>query len=107
MAGLRLFVALPSFPVCLVFLVGGQPIHTVSQEDAMDGGHGHRYRVKTPQVVGNASRAEMIVLPQIQYLADDIAGECAWRPLRSPRPVTEAGRPGEIETLLPFVERFP
>src|SRR4029450_13426770 len=69
---LRLLVSDPAFRMRLMFLIGGEAIYPVSSQNPMDRGGGDRNAVKSLQVVCYFAGAEMIVLAQIQDLANDI-----------------------------------
>ena len=58
----------------------------------MHRGRRDRDLVKALQVVGDHARPEVIVLPQVQDLADDLARRGARRPVRRPRPIAQARR---------------
>jgi hypothetical protein len=63
--------------------------------------------MKPRQVRGDPAGSEVIVLAQVEDLADDFTGGGAWRPLRYPLSIAEAGVPVLGVTSLPLVERFP
>ena len=50
---------------------------------------------------------EMIVLPEIQDLADDVRRGRPRRAMRRPRTIAQACLPVLVEAPFPFVERFP
>jgi hypothetical protein len=58
------------------------------------------------QVCRDAAGSEMIVLAQVENLADDLARRGAGRMPRRSRPVAEAGVPVLGVPFPPFVERF-
>src|SRR4029450_11500722 len=69
---LRLFVTRPAGSVGPILLVARQAAHAMLAQNAVDGGRRDRHGMKALQVVGNHARAEVVVLPQIQNLADDL-----------------------------------
>ena len=76
-----------------MLLIGRQPVHPVLAQNAMHGRRGDRQLVKALQVVGDLARAEVVVLPQVQNLADDLRRRGSWRPVRRARPVAQAAAP--------------
>jgi hypothetical protein len=80
MTRLRLLVPKPAFRMRPVFLIRRQPIHAVTLQDPMHGRHGDGDRVKPLKVIRNAPGPEVVVLSQIQDLADDIPREGGRRP---------------------------
>ena len=90
-AGLRLLVPLPALRVRAMLLIGRQPAHPVSAQNAM-----HRRRcdgeaVKALQVGRNPGGAEVIALPEVQNLADDLAPCRPGRAVRRPSPIVQTG----------------
>jgi hypothetical protein len=84
MPGLRLLIALPAFTVRLVLLIRGQPRHPMPRQDAMHRRDGDRDLMKALQVRRDPAGAEMIVLAEVEDLADHVAGRRAGRaPWRS------------------------
>jgi hypothetical protein len=75
--GLGLLVALPAFAVRLVLLICRQPRHAVARQDAVDRRASDRDSVKALQVRRDPASAEMIVLAQIDDLADHFLGSGA------------------------------
>jgi hypothetical protein len=104
---LRLLVALPAPAVRLVLLIGRQPAHAVPRQDAMDGRDGDGNPVEPLQVRRDPAGAEVIVLPQVQDLADHIGGGGPVRMMWRPRPIAQAGVAMLRVPPLPLVERFP
>jgi hypothetical protein len=72
-AGLALLVALPPLGVSAMLLIRGEPVYTVPHQDAMHGRQRHDDAVKAPQVIRDSPWAEVMVLAQVQDLADDVA----------------------------------
>jgi hypothetical protein len=54
-----------------MLLIRRQPRHPVSRQDSMHGGGRDRDLMKAREIGGDAAPAEMVVLPQVQNLADD------------------------------------
>jgi hypothetical protein len=72
-----------------MLLIRLQPIHPVSHEDAMHGGDCDRELVETVQIRGDATGTKVVVLTQIQDLAD-LGSRRSWgagvsRPVAEPR----------------------
>ena len=101
--GLCLLVALPALRVRPILLVRWKPVYPVTQEDAMHRRHGQRLLVKSAQVVRDLTGAKVIVLPQIQSLADDLARRGRGRPIRSARPVPQTGLALRVKPTFPSV----
>ena len=106
MARLRFLVTRP--PVCVppVLLIGGQPVHAVLAQNAMNGGAGDREAVKPLQVVSNLPWAEMVVLPQIQDLPHDVLRGRPGRMMRRPSSIGEPEITVLVVALPPFVNVF-
>jgi hypothetical protein len=66
-----------------VFLVRRQSVHVVAEQDAMHGGHGHSELMKPLQVVSDSAGAKVIILAQIENLANDIGRDRCRRPMRA------------------------
>ena len=88
---MRLLVARPAVRVAPVLLIRRQPVHAVLAQNAMHGRAGDRQAVKPLQVVGNLARAEVIVLAEVEDLADDVGRR---RPRRSMRRCVPVGQSG-------------
>ena len=82
MPRLRLLVALPAPPSRPMLLIGRQPAQAMLAEEAMHGRAGDRDLMEPPQIVGDPAGAEVILLAQIQDLADDLRRRGARRPVR-------------------------
>src|ERR1043165_8625689 len=106
MPGLRLFVALPALGVRPVLLIRRQPRHAVPRQDAMHRRDRDGDLVKPLQVSRDAASPEVIVLTQVEDLADHLPRGGSRRPLRRPRPIAQAGVSVLDATALPLVERF-
>jgi len=65
-----LLVTLPAFLVRLVALRGREPVHVEAFEDPPDPGRGHIDIVVALQVHGDLGRPEVVVLAQVDDLAD-------------------------------------
>ena len=74
-----------------MLLVGRQPAHAVSAEDPVHRRGRHRQLVKALQVVGDLARAEVVMLPKVQNLADDFLRRRLRRAVRRPRPIAQSG----------------
>jgi hypothetical protein len=107
MAGLRFFVPLPAFAVGAMLLIRRQPRHPASRQDAVDRRAGDRHLMKSLQVGRDPAGSEVIVLPEIDDLADDVVGRRSRHATRRPRAVAQPGVPVLAEPPSPFVERFP
>jgi hypothetical protein len=73
----------------------------------MHGRASNFHLVEALQVSRNSSCPEVIVLPQIQDLADYRTGGCPRRVVRCAWPVSQTGFTEFIKTTLPAVERCP
>jgi hypothetical protein len=62
--------------------------------------------MKPRQVIGDPARAKVVVLPQIQDLADDVVRGGSRHSTRRPRPVAQTGVAMLDEPAPPLVERF-
>lgn len=71
-AGTLFLVAAPPLLVALVALGGGQPVHPEALEDAVDRRRGDLHVVVATQVHLDLQRAEVVVLPQVDDLLDDL-----------------------------------
>ncbi len=72
MPGLRLFVALPAQPSRPMFLIGREPAQAMLAEEAVDGRAGDRHLMEPSEIIGDPAGTEVILLAQIQDLADDL-----------------------------------
>ena len=106
MPRLRLLVARPAVRVPPVFLIGRQPVHAVPAQNAMHRGTRDRQAVKPLQVIGNLARAEVVVLPEVEDLADDLCRRRPRRAVRRPGPVRQSGITVLVIPPSPFVERL-
>jgi len=106
-SGLRLLVPLPALLVGLMFLVRREPWHPVALQDAMDRRTRDRDGVKPLQIVRDLAGSKVIVLPQVQNLADDVPACGAWRSVRRARPIVQARRAKFVKTPFPFVKGLP
>ena len=68
---LGFLISLPAFTVRLVLLVGRQPTHAVFDQESMYGRSRDLDLVKALQVGSDPVRPEMIILSQVQNLADN------------------------------------
>ena len=59
------------------------------------------------QIRGDPAGSEVIVLAQVEDLADHLASRRSRRSLRRPRPIAQAGVTVLGVSPLPLVERFP
>jgi hypothetical protein len=62
--------------------------------------------MEASQVCGDAACPEVVVLPQVKDLADDLTRRRARRATRRPRAIAEAGVPVLYAAPSPFVERL-
>ena len=106
-AGLRLLVALPALAVRLMLLIRRQPIHPVPLQDAMHRGARDLDAMEPVQIRRDPARSEVIVLAQVEDLADHLARRRSRRSLRRPRPIAQAGVAVLGVSPLPLVERLP
>ncbi len=60
-ARLRLLVALPALGVGVMLLAARQPIHPVSQQDAVHERHGQRLLMEASQVVRDLARTKVVM----------------------------------------------
>ena len=102
-----LLIALPPFPVRSVFLIRRQTVQAMPLEDAMHRGHRDRDVMEPEQIRCDPARSEVIVLAEIENLADYVAGCRSRRPPRRPRPIAQPGVAVLRTPPLPFVEPFP
>src|SRR5688572_17171495 len=104
MTRLRLLIPLPALLVWAVLLVCRESRHAVLTQDAMDRGARDRHLVKALQIGGDPAGAEVVLLAQVQNLADDLRFRGLGRALRRSWLVAQAGRAGRLESPLPLVE---
>lgn len=102
----RLLVAVPSPPVRLVLLIRREPRHAVPYQDAVHRGARDGDLVESTQVGRDPASSEVIVLAQIQDLADHLASGRARRMLRRPRTIAQASVTVLGVSLPPLVRRF-
>ena len=107
MPRLRLLVARPAVRVPPVLLVGRQPVHAVTAQDAMHGGAGHRHAVKPLQIIGNLARAEVVVLPEVEDLADHLHRCCSRGVVRRAGAIRQSCVAVLLIPLAPLVECLP
>src|SRR5437762_3624522 len=104
MARLRFLVADPARGVGWMLLIGRQPIHPMPAENPMHRGRGDRDAVKTLQVVGDLAWAKMVVLAQVQDLADDLPRRRLGRAVRLAGAVAQARITVIFVPFPPFVK---
>jgi len=102
--GLGLLVPFPTLAVRLMLLVGRLPAHAVLDQDPMHGRASDLHLVKALHVGGDPVRPKVIVLPQIQNLADYRRRCGARRAVRRSRLISQSGFPEPIKAFLPAVE---
>jgi hypothetical protein len=107
MTRLGLLIALPAFAVRLMLLIRGQPVQSMPLQDAMHGGTGDLYRNESALIRGNAGRAKVIVLAEIENLADHLASCRSRRSVRRPWPIAQATVTVLGVPPFPLVERLP
>src|SRR5688572_17877513 len=90
-----------------MLLVGRQPAHPMLAEQAVHRGWRDRDLVKALQIVSDLARPEMIVLPQVQNLADHLPRGGVRRPVRRTWPIVQARRAELVKAPFPLVERPP
>jgi hypothetical protein len=73
MARLRLLIPFPALVVWRVLLIRWQPVRAVPAENPMHRGTGNRHLVEAFEISSDPPRPEVILLPQIQDLAHDLA----------------------------------
>ena len=73
MIGQRFLVAFPSSVMPLVALIGRQPAKLEAVQNAPDAGLGDRDVVIPLEVHHDLVRTEVVVLPQVDDLRDDVA----------------------------------
>ena len=76
-------------------------------EDAVHRGDRDGDPMKPLQIRGDPAGSEVIVLAQVEDLADDLARRGSRRTLRRPGPIAQAGVTMLGMSPLPLVERFP
>src|SRR5690606_13494926 len=104
---LRLLIPLPALPVPLVLLIRREAMHSVPAQDAVHRGARDANLVEPLQVRRDAAWPEVIVLAQIQDLADDLPRGGARRPMRRPWAVAESRVAVLGVPSLPLVEGLP
>src|SRR4030095_14151564 len=104
---LGLLVPLPALAMGLMLLIGRKPIHPVPPQDAMYRGTGDHNLMESVQVRGDPGRPEVIVLAQIEDLADHLARRGSRRSLWRPRPIAQSGITVLDVSPLPLIERLP
>jgi len=82
-------------------------MHPMSLENAMYGGHSDLDAMEPMQIRRDPAWSEVIVLAQVENLADHLACRRSRRSLRGPRPIAQARVTVLRVPLLPLVERFP
>jgi len=106
MPWLRFFVAAPPAAVRPMLLIRRQARHPVARQDPMDRGGLDRDLMKACQIGRDAPRAKMIVLSQVQNLADDLRRRRARRDMGRPGAIAQPGLAALVETSFPLVERL-
>jgi hypothetical protein len=91
----------------LMLLIGRESIQTMPLQDAMYRGTSDLDAMEPVQIRGNAGRPEVVVLAQIQDLADDLPRRRAGRALRRTGSIPEASVAVLGVSPFPLVERFP
>jgi hypothetical protein len=71
-----------------VLLIRWQSIHPMLDEQTMHRVAGDRELMKPLEIVSDLARAEVILLPQVQNLADHVGRRGARRPMGSTRTIT-------------------
>ena len=89
-----------------MLLIRGQPIHPMPLQNAMHRGHGDCHLMEPFEVGGDPTGSEVVVLTQVEDLADHLAWRGSRRSLRRPRPIAQAGVTVLGVTPLPLVERL-
>src|SRR5687768_12839133 len=106
MSRLRLLVAVPGLPPRSMFLVRRQSAQPVLAEQPMHCRAGDGDLMESPQVIRDPAGAEVILLAQIQDLAD----HCGWRrhrtAVRHSRPIAQPRVPEAPKAPLPLVVRL-
>src|SRR5262245_30796660 len=90
-----------------VLLVRGELVHGVAHQDAVHGRDGQRQLVKARQIIGNPPRTEVIVLPEIENLADHLRRDPGRRAMRSRRARPQARLSGGVIAPFPPIEGLP
>jgi len=103
-ARLRFLVALPAGLVALVALGARQTVHLEALEDPPHAGVADLDVVIAAQVHRDLQGAEVVVLAQVDDLADDLALRGVWAHVRPRRPVPEALLPELLVAVQPLVE---
>jgi hypothetical protein len=103
-AGKWLLVAFPAFLATGVALGDGQPVEAEPDQDVVDRGAGDRDVVVPLQIHLDLDRAEVVVLPQIDDLVDDVGVGGVRAVMRCARAVPQAGEALVLIAALPFVE---
>src|SRR6266852_2945160 len=105
MARLLLLVALPPFPVARVALRSGQPVQVGSLQDPPDPGRAHRDIVISLEIHGDLGGAEVVMLPQVEDLANHLGLGGMWANQWPMRALAKAFRPELLIPTQPEVER--
>jgi len=106
-AGPLFLVAFPPTVVAFVALRGRQPVHIEAFEDAPHAGLAYLHVVVALEVHLDFARSEVIVLPQVDDLSDDIDVRRVGAGLRPLRPISQALDTFSLEASQPPVVGLP
>jgi hypothetical protein len=105
-AGQLLLIALPPLVQAFVALGGRQPVQLEPFEDPPDPGRADRHLVVAAQIHRDLARPEVVVLPQIQDLADHIDPGRPRADVRPPRAGLQARGALVLVAAKPDVEHL-
>ena len=105
-AGLRLLLALPARTVRAMLLTRRPSMHAVPREDTGNRGDGDRDLMKPLPVRGDSPGPAVVMLPQGEDVADDLASRGSGRAFWRPRPIAQARVTLLGVPALPLVERL-
>jgi hypothetical protein len=105
--GLRLLIPLPALGVAFVALRGRQPTQIQALEDSPDTRHADLDVVVALEVHGNLLRPEVVVLTEVENLADCLVRSGARADVGTAGSVAQPVHAEPVEAALPFVEDLP
>ena len=107
MTRLASLVPLPALLVGSMFLTCGQSTQAIALQDSVNRGSGDFYLMISMQVGSDSRRTKVVVLPQVENLADRLFGSLTGAILGPPWSITEAGLAMGLVPSQPLVESLP
>ena len=107
MPGLGLLIPLPALGVAFVALRGRQPTQVEALEDSPNAGHADLDVVVALEVHRDLVRSEVVVLTEVEDLADCLLRSRAWAAVGTAGSVAQPLDAEPIEASLPFVKDLP